>query len=447
MLAHLEYPKVAKSVIYSPTIYYDGWNQTFWERLGAHLIDPLRWIGPLQHITFQEKHPFGIKDDRMRRFIVEGASMKGILHSMPVRALHKNFRLNKEIRKRPRPESRDLVGWSEETFRSIEDSFKSITSRLGFQQAHAIPISARHGDNVVLPSRNMPWYEGKTLSAFLEDVPSRKSDSRLPFRLPVQTVLRDGHGFRALAGTIASGFVRAGDEVVDGATGLRAKIARIATMDGDLETASAGMAISLVLDKDLDISRGAVLSTAGAAPIRAYRLEARLIWLSSRPFDAGRRLLLRTATDLVPVTSIGVTAHLDLETLHMTPASTCVTNQIAAASIALGKTTAVDVFGDQGETGTFLLVDLLTGETLAAGVIAAAEEEGSAVKSACFHLTRDLLSGLCADLGCSDRDVAEYRRRAHEVLRLFEKAGVAAVLDGDSFEAGAEERDCGDASY
>jgi bifunctional enzyme CysN/CysC len=341
----------------------------------------------------------------------------------------------------------DLVGWSEETFRSIEDSFKSITSRLGFQQAHAIPISARHGDNVVLPSRNMPWYEGKTLSAFLEDVPSRKSDSRLPFRLPVQTVLRDGHGFRALAGTIASGFVRAGDEVVDGATGLRAKIARIATMDGDLETASAGMAISLVLDKDLDISRGAVLSTAGAAPIRAYRLEARLIWLSSRPFDAGRRLLLRTATDLVPVTSIGVTAHLDLETLHMTPASTCVTNQIAAASIALGKTTAVDVFGDQGETGTFLLVDLLTGETLAAGVIAAAEEEGSAVKSACFHLTRDLLSGLCADLGCSDRDVAEYRRRAHEVLRLFEKAGVAAVLDGDSFEAGAEERDCGDASY
>jgi carboxylesterase len=98
MLAHLEYPKVAKSVIYSPTIYYDGWNQTIWERLGAHLIDPLRWIGPLQHITFQEKHPFGIKDDRMRRFIVEGASMKGILHSMPVRALHENFRLNKALK-------------------------------------------------------------------------------------------------------------------------------------------------------------------------------------------------------------------------------------------------------------------------------------------------------------------------------------------------------------
>jgi carboxylesterase len=97
MLAHQERSKVAKSVIYSPTMHYDGWNQGLLARIGAHFINPLKWVGPLQHLTFEERSPFGIKDERMRRFIIEGASMKGILHSMPVIALYENFRLNRAL--------------------------------------------------------------------------------------------------------------------------------------------------------------------------------------------------------------------------------------------------------------------------------------------------------------------------------------------------------------
>ncbi|MGO9545402.1 MAG: alpha/beta hydrolase [Rhodomicrobium sp.] len=98
MLAHQERSKVEKSVIYSPTMHYDGWNQTILDRIGAHLIAPLRWVKPLHHLSFEERSPFGIKDERMRRFILEGASMKGILHSMPVGALYQNFRLNAALK-------------------------------------------------------------------------------------------------------------------------------------------------------------------------------------------------------------------------------------------------------------------------------------------------------------------------------------------------------------
>ncbi len=98
LLAHQERSKVEKSVIYSPTMTYDGWNQTLWARIGQHFIDPLKWARPLHHMTFEERSPFGIKDERMRRFIIEGASMKGILHSMPVGALYQNFRLNRALK-------------------------------------------------------------------------------------------------------------------------------------------------------------------------------------------------------------------------------------------------------------------------------------------------------------------------------------------------------------
>jgi bifunctional enzyme CysN/CysC len=332
----------------------------------------------------------------------------------------------------------DLIEWSEARYREIERDFLVAVSGLGFIEARAIPVSARHGDNVAAPSANMPWYEGETLVELLEGIPGRKSSHTGPFRMPVQAVLRDGQDFRGLAGTVSSGSARVGDEVIDTVTGKKARIARIASMDGDLAEAGKAKAVTLVLDTDLDVARGAVVADPAKPPVKARSVQSRIVWLSERPFEAGRGLLLRTATDLVPVANIEIKAHLDLDTLALTPAGGCAMNDIAVASIALGRPAALDRFGEHQETGGFLLVDTLTGATLAAGIVAAATaaEEARSETRTRFRLNSDVLAGLCADLGSSRADREEYSRRAREVLRILALAGVEAELeDQDSTRA------------
>lgn len=326
----------------------------------------------------------------------------------------------------------DLVDWSEARFREIERDFFAAVDALGFVEARAIPVSARHGDNVAAPSQHMPWYKGPALVAHLEGVPSRHSSDARPFRMPVQTVLRDGQDFRGLAGTVSSGRVRIGDKVMDAFTGRTARVARIATMDGDLEEAGKGKSAVIVLDTDLDVARGAVLADPGTPPAKARNIDARLVWLSEQPFDAGRGLLLRAAADLVPVAAMEITAHVDLDTLALAPAGECSVNDIASASIVLGRPTALESFSEHEETGSFLLVDALTGATLAAGVVVAAiaGDEARSAPGVRFKLTRDMLaSGLCSGLGTSEEHVQEFRRRAHEVVRLLGAAGVTAVYE------------------
>ena len=215
-------------------------------------------------------------------------------------------------------------------------------------------------------------------------------------------------------------------------TGRTARVARIVTMNGDLAEATKGKAIVLVLDVDIDVARGAVLASSASLPVKAHGVEARLVWLSERPFGAAHGLLLRTATDVVPVASLTINAHIDLDTLSPKPAEGCETNDIVAASISFGRPAALDPFSSHQETGTFLLVDALTGATLAAGtVIAAKSEDDSQIASrSAFRITYDIFAkGLCADLAESDVDAGEYRRRAREVERLFEAAGMLVAIE------------------
>ena len=209
----------------------------------------------------------------------------------------------------------DLVDWSEARFRDIERDFRAAVADFGFIDAMAIPVAARLGDNIASASARMPWYRGPTLVAQLEGVPSRKTASTQAFRMPVQTVLRDGRDFRGLAGTVSGGVARVGDRVADVLSGRTARIVRIATMDGDLAAAAAGQAVAMQLDIDIDVARGAVLSAPDALPVKARSLDARLVWLSDRPLDVHQGLLLRSATDLVPVAAVAITARLDLDTL------------------------------------------------------------------------------------------------------------------------------------
>src|SRR6185369_12927407 len=211
-----------------------------------------------------------------------------------------------------------------------------------FAQVMTIPVAALTGDNVVYHSTAMPWYAGPTLLDYLEAVDPVAELVDAPFRLPVQLVLRAAGDFRGYAGTVTSGRIKVGDRIVDARSGLGATLRRIASMDGDMPVASKGDAVTLVLDTDLDISRGAVLSETARRPVNADVIEARLVWLSETPFDP--------------------------ETLASTPAHACGVNDIADCRVLLGRATAIDLFRDLPGTGNFVLVSAIDGATVAGGV-------------------------------------------------------------------------------
>jgi bifunctional enzyme CysN/CysC len=326
----------------------------------------------------------------------------------------------------------DLVDWSEERFRAIEDEFLTLADRFAFRDAAAIPVSAVLGDNVARRSQHMPWYLGQPLLARLQQIPGRQSAAGRSgsFRFPVQMVVRAGQDFRGLAGTVASGEIARGDEVMDAVSGRRARVRRIVTMGRDLDRAGAAQAVVLQLDTDIDVSRGAVLATPDSAPAPVRSLEARLVWLSDEPFDRGRGYLLRTATDLVPVAAVEIAKHLDLATLDERPASTCTANDIAFARIQLGRATVAEPFAESRETGTFVLVDAVTGASVAGGVVGRTHGDAAKQAGTAFVLTRDLLrQGLGADLGHDPASEEELRRRANEVAILMRGAGVPVQLD------------------
>ena len=330
----------------------------------------------------------------------------------------------------------DLADWSEARFREIEADFKALSQNFGFETAKAIPVSAVLGDNVAHVSEHMPWYTGPTLLGYLSSANPAASLAAKPFRMPVQTVLRDGQDFRGLAGSITSGRVAVGDAIIDAVSGHEARVKRIATMDGDLPSAREGQAIALVLDRDIDVSRGAVLSAPQARPTVARMIEARFVWLSDTPFDPQGHYLVRTATDLVAVSRIAVTSLLDLETLQRSGSPACAANDIAVAEIDFNRPVALDAFAASPGTGNFVLVDAVSGATVAGGTVTVAHAlmrvgmlDGGDfdAPAGTFVLTREVLvAGVCADLARKGGTEVEFRRRADEVIRILQAAGVTA---------------------
>jgi bifunctional enzyme CysN/CysC len=322
----------------------------------------------------------------------------------------------------------DLVGWSEKRFRDVEADLKQLAAKFGFHEARAIPLSAKLGDNVVRRSAHMPWYSGPTLLEHLDGTPPRSASNSLLFRFPVQTVVRSDD-FRGHAGTVAVGRIAVGDLVADAGSGRQARIERIVTMNGDLPSAECGRAVVLQLDRNLDIGRGAVLASAGSTPKPAHSINARLVWLADAPSAPDQRLLLRSATDLAPVERLTVKARLDLATLAQTAATACGPNDIIEADIDLGRPSVLECFSEVPETGAFVLVDALSGATVAGGVVKAVRARRREAGRSRFRLTRVLLAqGLCVDIRADD---PEFLRRANEVRRLMEMAGVSVHLETD----------------
>ena len=273
----------------------------------------------------------------------------------------------------------DLVDYDEETLTAIAKDFAALARSLGFpdEAVVAIPVSALVGDNVVERSERTPWYDGPTLLGHLESVPVTGPEAEAPFRMPVQYVIRprgsgrdELHDYRGYAGQVASGTVAPGDEVVVLPGGRRTTVAAVDTADGPLDVAGARRSVTIRLADDIDISRGDLLAAADAPPRVTSELETTVCWLAEKPLRPGARLLLKHGTRTTQVIVGAITERLDPETLRFgaAPAQLQI-NDIAHVGLRTADALPVDDYADVRATGSFLLIDPPTGNTLAAGLV------------------------------------------------------------------------------
>ena len=370
----------------------------------------------------------------------------------------------------------DLMDYSEDVFRQIEADYAAFAQSLGFATIATIPISARDGDNVTKSSNRFDWYDGPTLLGHLEAVDVTEDIVSKPFRFGVQWVNRPNADFRGFAGTVASGQVRPGDPIVVAGSGITSSVARIVTMDGDLEVAGPGASVTLTLTDEIDVSRGDILTPVKARPEVADQFAVKMLWLGDEPMFPGRLYSMKIGSKTVRATVTALKHRIDIDTLGEDAARELELNAIGVANISLGEAVAFDPFTDNRETGAFILVDRYSNATVAAGTIDFAlrraknlawqaldidktargrqlgqkpaviwmtglsgsgkstianlvEKRLFAMGRATYVLDGDnVRHGLNRDLGFTDADRVENIRRVGEVARLFVDAGMVVIV-------------------
>ncbi|MEJ0011945.1 MAG: sulfate adenylyltransferase subunit CysN [Bauldia sp.] len=371
----------------------------------------------------------------------------------------------------------DLVDFSETRFAEIRDAFNAFAAPLGFRSVAAIPMSARHGDNVMERSERTPWYKGPALLPYLENVDVEGGAGLSAFRLPVQWVNRPDADFRGYAGTIAAGTVRAGDAVIVSRTGQTANVARIVTMDGDRPSATTGDAITLTLDREIDVSRGDILSPPQGRPDVSDQIAAHIIWMSEEALLPGRSYLLKSGGRTVGAAISELKHQVDIDdTFKPLAAKTLNLNDIGLCNLSLAEPIAFDPYDDNRATGSFILIDRFSNATVAAGMIRFGLRRATNIhwqaldvdknvragalgqkpcvvwftglsgagKSTVANLVEKKLHllgrhtylldgdnvrhGLNRDLGFTDADRVENIRRVAEAARLFVDAGLIVLV-------------------
>jgi bifunctional enzyme CysN/CysC len=263
----------------------------------------------------------------------------------------------------------DLVDYDADVFTSIESDYRAFAKDLGFESIEAIPVSALKGDNILTKSANTPWYSRPQLLPYLETIEVATDRTARPLRFPVQWVNRPSLDFRGFSGTVASGTVTVGDEVLVAASKKPARVRRILTMDGDLGQAIAGQAVTLVLDREVDVSRGDVLVRPGETPEYSTHFQARIVWMAEEPAFPGRSYLLKVGSQQVPATITDLRFRTNVNTLEESAAKTLELNEVGTVTIATDKPIAFDSYAANGATGAFILIDRISNATLGAGVI------------------------------------------------------------------------------
>jgi bifunctional enzyme CysN/CysC len=370
----------------------------------------------------------------------------------------------------------DLVGYDEATFDRIVDDYRKFGAQIGINEFVAIPLSGLRGDNITALSENTPWYTGPALMDYLENVEIEEQSQRRPLRLPVQWVNRPNLDFRGFAGTVASGIVRQGERIRVLPSGRESTVARIVTMDGDLDRAVAGQSVTLTLADEIDISRGDILASPADLPGVADQFECVVVWMSDEPMLPGRPYWLKIGTKQVAATITEPKYKINVNTLEHLAAKKLELNEIGICNLSLDQPVAFDPYDQCRETGSFILIDRLSNATVGAGMIhfalrrsqnihwqaldvnratrAAAKGQKPAVlwltglsgagKSTIANLVEKKLQalgkhtylldgdnvrhGLNRDLGFTDADRVENIRRVAEVSRLMVDAGLIVLV-------------------
>ncbi len=369
----------------------------------------------------------------------------------------------------------DLMDFSQHVYNEIDEEYRAFATSLGIENISTIPVSALEGDNVTEQSDRMPWYNGPTLIEHLETVDVDSDDQAKPFRMPVQWVNRPNLDFRGFSGQIASGVIKPGDRIKALPSGRTSQVARIVTHDGDLEKAAAGQSVTITLEDEIDISRGDVLATADSPCEVADQFEAHLLWMSEKHMLPGRPYVMKIGARTVACTPASPKYKVNVNTLEELAAKSLELNEIGVCNLSLDRDIAFDPYNDNRDTGGFILIDRLSNETVAMGLLhfalrrasnihlqamkidKAARAEQKNQKPALLWFTglsgsgkstiADIVSqklhrlnrhtatldgdnvrhGLNRDLGFTDVDRVENIRRIAEVSKLMVDAGLIVI--------------------
>jgi bifunctional enzyme CysN/CysC len=387
----------------------------------------------------------------------------------------------------------DLVGYDRARFEEIRDDVEQLAARLEIDGLYVLPISALAGDNVVDRSAHMTWFDGPPLMDYLETVDVEATKDLDTLRLPVQLVMRPNRDFRGFAGTIASGVLRPGDEVVVATSGIASRVARIVTFDGDLDEAVPGQAVTVTLTDEVDVSRGDVLVGPGQALERGHDIDATVVWMSPEPARPGAQYLLQAVGGTSNASMRAIHARWDMDTLDEVDSDRLELNDIARCTLSVDRELLFDAYRANPTTGSFILIDRLTNVTVGAGMITGAasawdvrpagglarqpsrvtseEREARFGQRPCtvvltgmtgsgkstiaralerrlFDRGRTLLRldgeslrlGISRDLGFTAGERSEHLRRAAEIAQLANEQGLLAVVAVQAPAASVRER-------
>ncbi|CAN5839356.1 GTP-binding protein [soil metagenome] len=267
----------------------------------------------------------------------------------------------------------DLVNYDQTVYDRIVGAYQEFATQLGLKDIHPIPLSALAGDNVVTASEKLAWYQGPTLITLLESLSVYDDCHDEPFRFPVQLVARhNGHeanDFRGYMGRIEAGKVSKGDKLIVQPGGQSATVKDIQTLDGSLESAVVGQSVTILLEEYLDISRGDMLASSDRPATLLKTVEADLCWLSEDALDVRRRYWLKHTTRQVAAKVTAIDTLLDINTQERRPATSLNLNDIARVTLNVQQALAADAYDDLRSTGAFILIDEVTHQTVAAGMI------------------------------------------------------------------------------
>ncbi|MBN2781107.1 MAG: adenylyl-sulfate kinase, partial [Candidatus Marinimicrobia bacterium] len=346
----------------------------------------------------------------------------------------------------------DLVGYQKEIFDKICEDYKAFLTRLTIPDVHFIPLSALKGDNVVNPSENMPWYKGQPLLELLETIHVASDRNFVDLRYPVQYVLRPEHNFRGFSARIAGGIIRKGDEVMVLPSRKTSKVRKIVTYDGELDYAFPPQSVTVTLKDEIDISRGDMLVHPNNQPRAERHFEAMLVWMDEKKMDPKTNFLIKQTTNLTKARIDEIRYKIDVNTMHRSKARHFKLNEIGRVVITASKPLFFDAYERNHETGSFILIDPVTHNTSAVGMIidrVSAEElpnrisetdrekiaRGQSLVSTAEREEKYQQKGQTVWItglhGSGKRDVAYQLEK-----RLFDLGYVTVLLDGQSVRSG-----------